>query len=86
MIQRKPNLYGATVEETGCILDAQGQATGWWVSDDGRTIVDVHHRVIGTITHRGRVYDQRGQFIADVVRYDSILCQRELGYTKSDSR
>ncbi|PDW03415.1 hypothetical protein [Candidatus Viridilinea mediisalina] len=79
MLLRKPNLYGATVEATGCILDAEGQATGWWVSDDGRTLVDIHHRVVGTITLRGRVYDQRGQFMADVVRYDYILRQNELG-------
>lgn len=71
MQTRTIELQGGSVEATGCILDRTGKTLGWWVSEDGRTLVDVHNRVVGTITQAGRVYDQRGHFIANLVRYDA---------------
>ncbi|PDW02393.1 hypothetical protein [Candidatus Viridilinea mediisalina] len=79
MHMNKPDLHGAIVEETGCILNRHGQATGWWVSDDGETIVDIRQRLVGKITLTGRVFDQRGLYLADVVRHDQIVRYREVG-------
>ncbi|RRR69904.1 MAG: hypothetical protein EI684_14450 [Candidatus Viridilinea halotolerans] len=79
MYHHKPDLQGASVEETGCILNRHGQATGWWVGDDGETIVDIRHRLVGKITLTGRIYDHRGQYLTDVVRNDQILRYREVG-------
>jgi hypothetical protein len=67
-------LNGGSVEATGCLLNCEGVAMGWWVSEDGRTLVNVHNRIVGTITQAGRVYDQRGHFIADLVRHDQVEC------------
>ncbi|MFV9506279.1 MAG: hypothetical protein AB4911_17145 [Oscillochloridaceae bacterium umkhey_bin13] len=81
MVAAHPDLHQGMVEESGCVLDRHGRSTGWWVSDDGITLVSIHNRPVGGITRDGRVTDRRGYMLGQLTRYDleSTLLARELG-------
>lgn len=64
------DLEGAYVRPDGWLCNVHGQTIGWRVPDCGRAMLDERGRVIGTITHTGRLYDRTGQFVAEITRRD----------------